>query len=244
VSTPSYDPAQPGDPLDLRCSDVDREAIADRLRDAYAQGRIDREELDERVAVTYAARTYRDLVPIVLDLPGNGLAVPDLAAALAVPRPGAMMPAPAPGDLVAGRVAAPGTVVPDATPLVAIFSGAERKGPWVVGERTLAVALFGGVEIDLTSAVLVAGDVEITAVALFGGVEITVPRDVRVVLGGFAIFGGRSGPDENPMSPNAPVLRVNGWAAFGGIDVKRPKIKRKRRGEIDPPPFPPQLPAA
>ena len=57
------------DPSRMRVSDADRHRVADILRDAAAEGRIDIEELDERLESTYAAKTYGDLVPITSDLP-------------------------------------------------------------------------------------------------------------------------------------------------------------------------------
>jgi hypothetical protein len=124
--------------------------------------------------------------------------------------------------------------VPSTQPAVAIFAGTERKGRWVVPEQSTALAAFGGVQLDLSAAVLAAPRVEITAVAVFGGIEIVVPHGVTVELEGFAIFGGREGPkDEVLPPPNAPVVVVSGFAMFGGIEVRRPKVS----------PAPPALPS-
>ena len=43
-----------------------------RVAELTPDGRIDLEELDERLEATYAARTYADLVPITADLPVAG----------------------------------------------------------------------------------------------------------------------------------------------------------------------------
>ena len=48
----------------MRISDADRHQVAEILRQAAGEGRIDIDELDERLEATYAARTYADLVPI------------------------------------------------------------------------------------------------------------------------------------------------------------------------------------
>jgi hypothetical protein len=53
----------------VRVSDADRERVADRLRRAQAEGRIDLLEYDERLASAYAARTEADLEPLTADLP-------------------------------------------------------------------------------------------------------------------------------------------------------------------------------
>jgi Domain of unknown function (DUF1707) len=52
-----------------RASDAEREAAADRLRTAAAEGRLDADELEERLAAAYGARTIGELAPLVSDLP-------------------------------------------------------------------------------------------------------------------------------------------------------------------------------
>src|SRR3712207_8251572 len=59
------------DPAQLRISDADRHQVAEILREAAGEGRLDLDELDQRLDATYAARTYADLVPITLDLPAH-----------------------------------------------------------------------------------------------------------------------------------------------------------------------------
>ncbi len=53
----------------MRASDADREQIADRLRNAAAEGRLLASELEERIARALRARTYGELDAIVADLP-------------------------------------------------------------------------------------------------------------------------------------------------------------------------------
>ena len=52
-----------------RAADVDREEVAERLRQAVAEGRLDLDEYDERLAQVYRARTYGELDRLVDDLP-------------------------------------------------------------------------------------------------------------------------------------------------------------------------------
>jgi hypothetical protein len=54
----------------LRASDADREQVAERLRQATAEGRLVAEELEERLEAVFAARTYGELDAVVADLPG------------------------------------------------------------------------------------------------------------------------------------------------------------------------------
>jgi hypothetical protein len=53
----------------VRAADADREAIADRLRVAAGEGRIDLAELDERLDRAYLAKTHGELEVLVADLP-------------------------------------------------------------------------------------------------------------------------------------------------------------------------------
>jgi Domain of unknown function (DUF1707) len=56
----------------LRASDADRDAVVERLRDAAGEGRLEPDELDQRVDVALRARTYGDLAELLADLPGDG----------------------------------------------------------------------------------------------------------------------------------------------------------------------------
>lgn len=62
--------------LDMRVSDREREEVVETLREHAAEGRLDAEELDERLTAAYAARTRRDLVGLTRDLPDRPPAPP------------------------------------------------------------------------------------------------------------------------------------------------------------------------
>ena len=53
----------------LRAADSDREAVADILREQHLAGRLDSDELQERIDRCYSAKTYADLDAVVADLP-------------------------------------------------------------------------------------------------------------------------------------------------------------------------------
>jgi len=55
----------------LRASDADREATADRLRKHHTDGRIDAEEFQERLDKCFAAKTVGELAGLTRDLPGD-----------------------------------------------------------------------------------------------------------------------------------------------------------------------------
>ena len=55
--------------LEKRASDAEREQVVTRLRDASAEGRLTLEELADRTALAYTARSHAELVPLTDDLP-------------------------------------------------------------------------------------------------------------------------------------------------------------------------------
>lgn len=210
VDPEPVDPAQAA--LRLRASDADREKVADVLREAYAEGRLTRDEHDERLGEAYHAATYGDLLPVLRDLPVPPGTV-DLPGAAATP---ARRPAVQPGARADSQA-----------PAVAIFSGFERKGQWTVPATLTAVAVFGGGEIDVSDATLTAAETVITVVALFGGINITVPPGLAVRNEVVGVFGGTN-LAEDVARDGTPVIVVKGAAIFGGVDIKaapRPQIE-------------------
>ncbi len=57
--------------LEKRASDAEREQVVTRLRDASAEGRLTLEELADRTALAYAARSHAELVRLTDDLPAQ-----------------------------------------------------------------------------------------------------------------------------------------------------------------------------
>jgi hypothetical protein len=66
----SHDHTQAGAPP-VRASDAERDQAAEILRAGYAEGRLGRDELEERLAVAYAATTRAGLRDLTSDLPGT-----------------------------------------------------------------------------------------------------------------------------------------------------------------------------
>jgi hypothetical protein len=54
---------------DQRAADADREQTADRLREAAGDGRLDQDELEERLEAALGAKTYGELAVLTQDLP-------------------------------------------------------------------------------------------------------------------------------------------------------------------------------
>lgn len=53
----------------LRASDAEREQVAERLRRASVEGRLQSDELEERMSAALSAKTYGELDAVVSDLP-------------------------------------------------------------------------------------------------------------------------------------------------------------------------------
>jgi len=193
---------EPADRGQLRVSDADRDRVTEVLRQAAAEGRLTFDELDERLDQALAAKTYADLGAVTSDLPGPAVTAPTQSAQAGLP-----------AERVGGT--------PGATFSVAIMSGARRAGTWVVPPRYTAVAIMGGVDIDLRYARFAEREVTIQAFCLMGGVTIIVPADIQVDVSGFAFMGGFDHRATGPAAPGAPIVRVTGFALMGGVDVRR-----------------------
>jgi hypothetical protein len=206
----------------IRLSDADRQAVVDVLKNASAEGRITLVEYDERVTAAYAARYQPELEPLLADLPRP--AVGPLAPADPA---GGFAPVARPGQPGLAAPVSP-TVRPDTEAdqvgertTVAIMSGHDRKGRWRPAPVTSAVAVMGGITIDLREAILPAGGLRINAVAVMGGIEITVPEGMDVVITGFSVMGGRSvNLADTPRRTDLPAVHIHAVAIMGGFDIK------------------------
>ncbi|WP_171114098.1 MULTISPECIES: DUF1707 domain-containing protein [Streptomyces] len=208
------------DAPELRASDADRERVAEVLRDALAEGRLDMAEFEERLDATYQARTYGELAPITRDLPaGNGAPAPSVSMVKEPAERGGW------AERITGREGS-------STWGVAVMSGFQRKGRWTVPKRFTCFTFWGGGEIDLREAYFADREVEINCVAIMGGVNIVVPPGVEVVVRGIGIMGGFDHREDGvPGDPGAPRVIVSGFAFWGGVGVERKRTRAQRRRE-------------
>lgn len=183
----------------MRISDDDRHKVAEVLREAAGDGRIDLSELDERLEAAYSAKTYADLVPITVDLPAHGEVVQHRPA-----------PSPVPAATYTGSIA--------------VMSETKRRGVWLVESRHSALAVMGSVLIDLREAQFTSPEVVITANAVMGEVKVLVNPTTVVIVEGTAIMGeyteqrARAAAE---LTPGSPVVRVKGFALMGSVNVQR-----------------------
>src|SRR5215217_2881234 len=62
--------AAPRDPA-LRASDAERDSAVAQLREHGASGRLELDELEQRIGAAYAARTHGELAALLADLPAK-----------------------------------------------------------------------------------------------------------------------------------------------------------------------------
>ncbi|GAA1917923.1 DUF1707 domain-containing protein [Nocardioides lentus] len=205
------------DPRLLRISDAERQQVAEALRDAAGDGRLDLDELEERLEATWSARTYADLEPVLADLP-------------------AQAPAP-PGERAVARrgpAAAAATHAQTYDASTGMLSERRRTGVWRVPAEHTAVAVLGAVTLDLREAVFEARETTIVANTVLGSVEIVVDAETAVVVDGTPVLGDYS-PVTDKVPPQlhdgSPVVRVRGVSLLGSVTVTRkaqPGRKRRR----------------
>jgi hypothetical protein len=197
----------------LRASDADRDQVATVLSTAYAEGRLTREEHEERLGQVLAARTFEDLIPITSDL------VP------ATPPGSSMTRGPANSSYTIDTAQA----TEESDTMIAVFGAVTRTGRWRVRKHAKALALFGGIDLDLRDAVFEDALVEISGIWCFGGLDIKVPGGMQVRDQTAGIFGGTDVRDLGEPQPGAPTLVIKGMAVFGGVSVRGPRPQKPKR---------------
>ena len=201
----------------LRASDTDRDHVATVLNTAFAEGRLSREEHDERLDELLRAKTFDDLVGLTRDL-----------VVVATP---AADPAPRPGPVIDTTA-----VNEDIDRMVAVFSGAERKGRWRVRRQMEVLAVFGGVDLDLREAVFESPVVEIGGFWCFGGLDVKVPAGVEVRNEVMAVFGGAEVKDVPDPAARGAGAGPQGPRPVRGRDGQGPEAVPEGRRVGPPPP--------
>ena len=180
----------PGQLPAIRASDQERDAATQRLQQAFAEGRLDDTEFDQRMRGALTARTRADLDALLADLPAEGPAIGPAGG-----------PATSPGRLA-----------------VAFKSSVRRAGRWRVPERYRAVVYKGSGWLDLRAAELTAPVTTLVAVAYKSQVTILVPPGVRVEAGGFGADTDTEPGAVVPAG--APVVHVRGFSYKGTVQVR------------------------
>ncbi|MEO6208708.1 MAG: LiaF domain-containing protein [Gemmatimonadaceae bacterium] len=123
---------------------------------------------------------------------------------------------------VATQMIVPDDLVPAVRGVTAFLSTQVRAGDWILPRLFRAVAFWGNVTIDLTSARFGAGRSRLELVVIMGNVTVLVPPDVRVECDGDAIIGSFDLQGQKWSTPmdGSPTIHVTGTAYIGSVEVK------------------------
>ena len=177
-----------------------RDRVEEALKNHFALGHLETEELERRLELTHRATSTTELDDLIADLPAL---------------PGEQMPqARATASRASGSI-------------VAILGGSSRSGKWYPPRHLRVVTFLGGTELDFREAVLPAGGTDVDIHCVLGGVEITVPPGLTVQVEGIGILGAFEDRSKGAPPGETPVLRVTGQVILGGVEVKtrRPRMK-------------------
>jgi hypothetical protein len=193
-----------------------REAVVARLTQAFAEGRLELEDLEQRLDIVVRATSLEDLK---LTLAGLGTE--------AVTADAQDVPVSSPPFRTDRPKASPRTIV--------VMSGAHRRGRWVPAPIHRVYALMGGAKLDLRDAELLPGITEIRLNVLAGGVSIIVPPDMDVEVDGWAFMGGIEERDLHPapLESQSRRLRIYARIVIGGVEVKVRERKGARADGVD-----------
>lgn len=185
------------DPGELRIADADREAAAQRLHAALGEGRITLAELEERLDVVYAAKTYSDLAPPLADLPGAAEIVPTVAAAPV-----------ARGEPVRLRTD---------------VGSVKRSGDWQVPAALHLTTSLGSIHLDLTEARSIPHRIDVEVSVGAGEVLIIIPDGVTANVDGVHGSWGDIKSKVGSVPGSGPHLTITGKAGMGSLTVRGPR---------------------
>ena len=189
----------------FRASDADRDQVAEVLHTAYAEGRLTREEHDERTDAALAARTFDELSALTADL---------------VPTGGqSFVPATQPKS---GVIVSQGAVdEPDR--MTAVLSSVKRVGPWRIRRSSTVHTLMGSVQLDLTEATFDAPVVEVNTTNVMGELTIRVPLGTVVRDEVTNVLAESSVKDVGEPDRSMPTVVIRGTNVMGEVKVRGPR---------------------
>ena len=184
----------------LRASHEDRDRVIEVLRVAAGDGRLTAEELDERVASAFSARTYGELAALTSDLPADGQAIAPLQQSTPVP-------------------------AKDVVRLECRSGHVSRVGRWVVPRRIEARVTSGSIKLDFTEAAIANHSIDIDAQVRSGSLTIITRPGIAVDTDDVAIGSGHV-KVRAPWGVQAPVrlqINVSGRVGSGHIVARPPR---------------------
>jgi Domain of unknown function (DUF1707)/Cell wall-active antibiotics response 4TMS YvqF len=201
----------------LRASDAEREQAAEVLRNAASEGRLEVEELDDRLGSVYSVRTRNELERLIADVSperlgqGRAIAMPGKGSGLTVNE--------GPGG---------------SRWVISIMGGHDKRDKWRVAPVCTVLSIMGGSTVDLNDAELADRVTQINVYSFMGGNEIRVPHGVNVQVSEFAFMGGNDVQLGNEVTPaGGPTIHIRMVAVMGGSSLRRGrKLSRRERREL------------
>lgn len=185
---------KPRDPAAQRAGDADRDAVAEMLRIAAGEGRLDLSELEERLGQLNRAKTYGELDLLVADLP--------------------QLP---PSVTLSGAGPEPDTLV-----LRTTTANIRQDGHWVVPKLITAESTTGWITIDFTRAHCRHQEVTVEVVTKTGWIQLILPEGWAARVGPLKTYSGHiSNKAADTPDPGAPTVVVTGDPVFGYIKIRQ-----------------------
>ena len=175
-----------------------RERVVELLSQRFAQDGLTVEELDRRLALAYQAESLAELTALVADLPGGTQVAQYQTPAI----PTAYVPA------------------ERESRVLAVFSSTRRTGFWPLPPRLQVVSAFAELLLDLRDVQLSGPWSVVEVKAAFCALRILVPPGVRVVNRLQAVLAEVTDRAEYAASEGAPVIVIEGWAAFAEVKIR------------------------
>ncbi|MGO1971960.1 MAG: DUF1707 SHOCT-like domain-containing protein [Propionibacteriaceae bacterium] len=188
----------------LRASDADRDAVAEVLHAAYAEGRLTIDEHDDRVSTVLAAKTFAELAPLTEDL--------------VVTRPAELVAKANQSAVIVEEGATDGV---DA--MNVFMSTVNRTGPWRMRTHSTSNNFMGTVKLDLTEATFDAPVVEIQTTLVMGTLLLRVPEGTRVKDEATNMMASTTIKEIGTPDPSMPLIVIRGNNFMGDIKVRGPK---------------------
>lgn len=183
-----------------------REQKISELSQLFANDDLSLEDLERRIELVYKAGNVAELEAITADLRAASSA-----------DPGAQLPAVSARRQVVAADARHGR-------LLAIMGESRRTGRWLVPGAFRVVSVMSDTRLDLTQAVMAAGNSEIHVTAFWSSCRLIVPPGMRVINEMHAVMASvTSNADEmdppGVSRPDAPTIRLTGTAIMAEVKV-------------------------
>jgi hypothetical protein len=175
-----------------------REQVIQLLADGFTNDLVDLAEFERRTGLAHQATNVADLDALVADLPSS---VASKALVKLETDP-----------LVE-------TQRPERRRQLLVFGNVERHGGWIVPREQQTTSIFSSAVLDFRDARLGPGVTVLSVRAVFGNVEIIVPPQLAVESSGSAVFGNFEEYGGAVADPDRPILRVEGSAIFGNVEI-------------------------